>query len=1157
MHACTIIAKNYLAQARVLAESFLAFNPGSEFAVLIIDDLDGFVDPAAEPFEVLSPRDIDCEPFLEMAARYDVLELSTAVKPWLLRRQLKAGAEAITYLDPDIQVFGALDLLDREAREHGLALTPHNTVPIPDDGERPTQIDIMIAGVYNLGFVSIASRDETEALIDWWCERLTRDCRVDPVYGYFVDQRWFDLAPGFVSDYSVVRLPEYNVAYWNAHSRELTRTDGQYLVDGRPLAFFHFSGFDPAVPHILSRHQTRIDLADRPVLRRICAEYAEVVSAHGYADTRRWPYTYGHIADGTPMTGPLRALYALAADQGAVAGSPFEQDGCRELLTWAAEQQPDAPPGINRALAWAWGTRQDLRTAFPDLAGASREPFRRWARERGVAELGLPQQILPPAAPGSAAAPATADPADTAPPPLAATPVPWGANVIGYFRSELGVGEAGRQVISALDVAGIPLLPLHGDTIPLSRQGHGFTQLSVKDAAYPVNLICMNADALPELAAQAGPDLFTDRYSIGLWFWEVTSPPADRWQRSFELLDEVWVPTQHVGEAVIPISSVPVVQVTLPVQLPPTGPLPRSTLGLSDAFMFLFSFDYLSVFERKNPIALVDAYCHAFPAPGEATLVIKCINQERDPSAHGRLLAATGDRPDIVVIDRYFDPGDKNALTATCDCYVSLHRSEGFGLTMAEAMFLGKPVIATGYSGNLDFMDADNAYLVDYELVAIGEDAAPYPADGVWAQPDLEHAARLLRDVYDDQTASRARGERAAASIRETHSVAAASATMAERLATVRTTNGGGWRPTAVRPELASTVARGPVAPPRSSAGPVGPAARRAALRAMRPLSAYQKTVNEQVTRSLHGLDRELGKVGAAQQRAEAEGLAQGRRLTIVRRDLDILAALHDPVMERINGLSSELQQMDGGGRALPYMAGDPFTISTDPVAGRVQGYETTADTDAGIYRSFEDVFRGSEEFIRARQAKFLPLIEGHEPVLDFGCGRGEFLDLLRDHGIAYTGVDSDSGMVTRAHEKGHEQVVLADGIEYLEGLDPGAFGAIFAAQVIEHLPYESLLRFFALARRALAPGGMLIAETVNPHSAPALKTFWVDLTHQHPIFPEVALALCRSAGFPRAFVYHPNGTGDIEVDRYATGEYAVVAYGPPAPGHPAVGSPD
>ncbi len=1143
MHACTIIAKNYLAQARVLARSFLDHNPGSEIAVLIIDEVDGLVHSADEPFTLLSPRDIDCAPFDQMAARYDVLELSTAVKPWLLRSQLEQGAEAITYLDPDIQVFGSLELLDREAREHGLALTPHSTTPIPDDDERPTQIDIMIAGVYNLGFVALSAREETEALLDWWCQRLTRDCRVDPVYGYFVDQRWFDLAPSFVSDYAVIRHPEYNVAYWNAHERSLTWTGERYLVNGRPLAFFHFSGFDPARPEILSRHQTRTELASEPPLRRICLEYAQATFDHGYAEARSWPYSYARLDDGTEMTPSLRALYALGEKEGALQQSPFQEEGCRALLHWASEQQPGAGSGINRALGAAYAARLDLRIAFPDLTGVSREPFLAWAREVGRHELGLPPRLLP----APLAKPAVAD----SPAPPVPASAPWGVNVIGYFRAELGVGEAARQATRALDAAGVPLLPLHGETIPQSRQGHSFAHLELRDARYPVNLICMNADVLPELAQQGGPSLFANRYSIGLWFWEVSSAPPEGWKRSFELLDEVWVPTRHVADAVAPTSPIPVVQVTLPVELPVTDPVERASLALPDGFMFLFSFDYLSVFERKNPLAVVAAYSEAFPLAGEAVLVLKCINGSHDPDAHARLLEAAASRPDICVLDTYLDPGLKNALTATCDCYVSLHRSEGFGLTMAEAMYLGKPVIATGYSGNLDFMSPENSYLVDYELVPIGDDAPPYPADGVWAEPDLNHAARLMRQVFDDRAAAGERAALGASAIRQTHSPQAAGAKMAERLSVLQASGGQRSRRSMVVPELPSTLSRGPVPPTRSAAGGLGPVLRGAVLRLMKPFSAYQQTVNHQLLQSMQRLEGELMRTGDAQQRLEAAGMKEARsserELGALRRDVAVLVALHDPVVSRLEDLDSQVQRITAEARALPYIAGDGFAISGDPVAGRVQGYEVPAHEDADVYRSFEDLFRGSEEFIRERQARFLALIGDDRPVLDFGCGRGEFLDLLRDHGFQYAGVDSDAGMIARCREKGHEHVVLQDGVEYLAELAPGELGAIFAAQVIEHLPYETLIRFFSLARRALAPGGVLIAETVNPHSPPALKTFWVDLTHQHPVFPEVALALCRAVGFGRAFVFHPNGAGDVEVDRYTAGEYAVVATAEPA----------
>ena len=173
---------------------------------------------------------------MHMALRYSVLELSTAVKPWLLRHCCAQTGGPVTYLDPDIQdlrVAGAPRRARRGARRGpDPAQQPARS---RQDGRKPSQVDIMIAGIYNLGYVSLAPRPEVEQLLDWWADRLRRDCRVDPIWGYFVDQRWFDLAPGFLSDLAIVRDPEYNLAYWNLHERRLEHDGGRYLVDGRPL----------------------------------------------------------------------------------------------------------------------------------------------------------------------------------------------------------------------------------------------------------------------------------------------------------------------------------------------------------------------------------------------------------------------------------------------------------------------------------------------------------------------------------------------------------------------------------------------------------------------------------------------------------------------------------------------------------------------------------------------------------------------------------------------------------------------------------------------------------------------------------------------------------------------------------------------------------
>jgi len=228
--------------------------------------------------------------------------------------------------------------------------------------------------------------------------------------------------------------------------------------------------------------------------------------------------------------------------------------------------------------------------------------------------------------------------------------------------------------------------------------------------------------------------------------------------------------------------------------------------------------------------------------------------------------------------------------------------------------------------------------------------------------------------------------------------------------------------------------------------------------------------------------------------------------------------------------------------QAVPYMA-HPELLHTKDAHGRgVLGYSRQdAISSRKTYLEFEEMFRGTEDFIRERQRVYVPMLTGHEPVVDVGCGRGELLDLLAKAGVKAIGVDIDADMVERCRSKGHK-VVRADALDYLRGQPDASFGAIFSAQFVEHISYEDLLAFLELATRKLEPGGVLIAETVNPHSVPAFKAFWVDLTHERPIFPETLLALCRTAGFVEARVLYPNGQGDQERDRTREGEYAVVA---------------
>jgi SAM-dependent methyltransferase len=290
-------------------------------------------------------------------------------------------------------------------------------------------------------------------------------------------------------------------------------------------------------------------------------------------------------------------------------------------------------------------------------------------------------------------------------------------------------------------------------------------------------------------------------------------------------------------------------------------------------------------------------------------------------------------------------------------------------------------------------------------------------------------------------------------------------------------------------------------------------------LRALRPYTYYQREVDSSILSCLSAYELDSHRIEML------ETLAQ-----------DLIAAV-----EALRRRAAPFDVVQAELHAVPYLADSPFERFESPV-GEVTGYQAplSARGAGSSYSAFEDLFRGPSERVTELQRPYLGLVADHQPVLDVGCGRGEFLALLASAGIDGRGVDSDAGMVARCQERGLS-AALGDANAHLESLEDSSLGTVFSAQVIEHLPVAELRRLLDLARRKLRPGGLFIAETVNPHSIPALKTFWVDLTHQHPIFPEVALAMCAIAGYAPAYVFAP-GYERFEHAKFASTSYAVVA---------------
>ncbi|WP_426448808.1 glycosyltransferase [Paenibacillus sp. S-38] len=322
-----------------------------------------------------------------------------------------------------------------------------------------------------------------------------------------------------------------------------------------------------------------------------------------------------------------------------------------------------------------------------------------------------------------------------------------GVSLIGYARGEFGLGESLRLAAGALETAGVPFGIIN---YPHSGPG-GDTSWVHKEstAMYRTHIFHVNADSMGPVR-QFVSGRTKGRYNIGYWHWELPDlREADL--KAFDYVDEVWTPTAFVQESVKKRSPVPVLRIPHGIHVPVRPEWGRAAFALpADRFLFMSMFDVHSSTRRKNPHAVISAFKEAF-GPNDRTvgLVLKVKGKASGIDDLHTLYPLLEGYRNIYLIERVLSRLQVNSLLNSVDCFVSLHRSEGFGLGLAEAMYLGKPVIGTNWSGNTDFMRPDNACPVDYRLVPVGESWGPYDAEQIWAEPDIRHAAAYMRDLVN------------------------------------------------------------------------------------------------------------------------------------------------------------------------------------------------------------------------------------------------------------------------------------------------------------------------------------------------------------------------------------------------------------------------
>ena len=339
-----------------------------------------------------------------------------------------------------------------------------------------------------------------------------------------------------------------------------------------------------------------------------------------------------------------------------------------------------------------------------------------------------------------------------------------GINYFGFHSTAIGLGSAARAYTQLLRELSPNLTAID---VPWDLPKASSVAEVTAESLYAANIIHLNPDVLPMFLHRYGARLLVNRYNIGYWVWELHSGyPA--WHRYSRLFHEIWVPSEFVASALRPVSTAPLVTIPHVVDgFPAAVRGSRESFGFPhDAFIFLYVFDAASRIERKNPLALITAFRKAFGDRQDVLLVLKYHHGDNERHAVELIerLAAAG--PNIRTISKTLGEERLYSLFQLCDCFVSPHRSEGFGLNIAIAMYYGKPVIATGYSGNLEFTNEENSFLIDYDLVTLSHDVGHYRRGYGWAEPSIDHLTALMREVVASPEEARRRAAIGQATIR-------------------------------------------------------------------------------------------------------------------------------------------------------------------------------------------------------------------------------------------------------------------------------------------------------------------------------------------------------------------------------------------------------
>ncbi|QHC65688.1 hypothetical protein GSU68_03220 [Rathayibacter sp. VKM Ac-2759] len=741
--AGTIVARNYIPQARVLQETFAVKNAEVGFATLVVDGTEADRSTTGVG-SVLLPQDLglDIAVLHRMMTVYDVMEFATALKPALLATLLRGGAEAAAYFDPDIQVFDDLADVFADAVEHGIVLTPHVLDPLPRDGKLVSEQMIMLAGIFNLGFIAVGV--SSHLFLAWWNDRLRDDAISDPQNALFTDQRWIDWVPALFP-HRISRDRGLNVAYWNLHERPIGRVGDIWTAGGERLRFLHFSGYDPRTPWLLSKHaaaEPRVLLSRTPLLRRLAEGYGERLLAHGFGDHRDSEYRFSRLSNGVALDYPVRRLVRSVLT-GATAARSAPPDAFADpdgFARWLLSPQfghrlaPLAP--IEYAL---WAARSDLQWAYPEVLTADGRAYLDWfsADPRAAASRAAVEEVLPEAVIDSGALRVTASAEG------------WLVLVLTVPGTEEDV--VARRFCRAFSATGAPVHVVGLDEPANPRR--------IASRAVHPNVLVLT----PAGAAVLSDAIVVLEQAQGRRIVAVIGDGDD----SLPDVDEVW----SIGADGRRSDAV---ALPYPIDLDQRPPLvPREALGLPESGSLV-----IADAGRSGGAAAEDALqtMEVFIAatrssgPDPVGTVLVLLAGQLSTAERERLIHGGRGREDIVVLDRRFSLAQLRTVAAHATVVLSLHAAPVASLLPATALSAGTAVVASGGPAALVGITADSASLV------------PLRTDGAGRGIDVAHAVRALRVLLHSPGARTHLRRTSAERMRADYSTAAIARLLRKRL---------------------------------------------------------------------------------------------------------------------------------------------------------------------------------------------------------------------------------------------------------------------------------------------------------------------------------------------------------------------------------------